>query len=48
MKKKYIKPQQFSLKLTEHGCLLKESRMKVTRQGYGTANSDDGTEQTWD
>ena len=45
--KDYMKPTMQVVKL-QHTGMLMTSGVQSERRGYRTANTDDGTEQTWD
>ena len=45
--KDYMKPTMQVVKL-QHTGMLMTSGVQSERRGYGTANTNDGTEQTWD
>ncbi len=47
-KKDYLKPTMKVVKL-QHQChILSGSGVGAMRSGYGTASTDDGTEETWE
>jgi hypothetical protein len=47
MKKQYQTPTTLVVTLQHIGMLM-TSGTDATRNGYGTANKDDGTEQDWE
>ena len=46
-RKEYRKPTMEVVKLQHQGIIC-TSGLKAGRNGYGTASTDDGTEQEWD
>ena len=47
-RKDYRKPTMQVVKLQQQTRLLAGSGVESMRTGYGTASTDDGTEQEWD
>jgi len=46
-RKNYEKPTMKVVEL-QHRTMLLAGSLEATRNGYGTASNDDGTEQTWE
>ena len=47
-RKDYEKPTMKIVELQHQSYLLTTSGVQSERRGYGTASTDDDTEQTWD
>ena len=46
-KKDYLRPTMKVVQL-RHAGMLMTSGVEATRSGYGTASTNDGTEETWE